>query len=158
MAFIPADAKWYLADLVESISVEGDPRILVHVNTLLVRADSPAEAYSKAQQLGRQAKADWKNEAGKRVRIRFAGLRELNVIHDELQHGAELSYSVRTVRSAMAAKALTTPKRSLAVFAPRAVSGGPDYAAGDLMRRMKAALSNEAARPVSKASRRPRGK
>ena len=46
MAFIPADAKWYLAEIVEQISVEGDPRSVIHTNLVLVRADSPDEAYS----------------------------------------------------------------------------------------------------------------
>ena len=52
MGYIPEDAKWYLADLVEEITVEGDPRNVVHTNMTLVRADSPEEAYQKAVQLG----------------------------------------------------------------------------------------------------------
>ncbi len=52
MAYIPADAKWYLADIVEQIAVEDDPRHVVHTNTVLIRADSPEDAYAKAVELG----------------------------------------------------------------------------------------------------------
>jgi len=45
MAFIPKESKWYLAWLVEEITVEDDPRNVVHTNLMLVRADSPGEAY-----------------------------------------------------------------------------------------------------------------
>jgi hypothetical protein len=40
MGYIPTDAKWYLADIVMEITIQGDSRNVVHVNTTLVRADS----------------------------------------------------------------------------------------------------------------------
>jgi hypothetical protein len=52
MGFIPKDPKWYLADIVEEIRVAGDWRNVVHTNLILVRADSPDEAYEKAMALG----------------------------------------------------------------------------------------------------------
>jgi hypothetical protein len=91
MGYIPKDTKWYLADIVQEITVEGDPRNVVHTNLVLIRADSPEEAYEKAMELGTAGDQSWENADGKRVTFRFRGLRELNVIHDELEHGAELS-------------------------------------------------------------------
>jgi len=38
MGFIPKDAKWYLAHIVEEIRVEGDHRNVVHTNQILVRS------------------------------------------------------------------------------------------------------------------------
>jgi hypothetical protein len=32
MGYIPANAKWYLAEIVEQIAVEGDPRNVVHTS------------------------------------------------------------------------------------------------------------------------------
>ena len=52
MGYIPKSAKWYLADIVQQITVEGDPRSVVHTNLVFVRADSPEEAYEKALELG----------------------------------------------------------------------------------------------------------
>src|SRR6202521_1398870 len=92
MGFIPKDAKWYLADIVEEIRVEGDRRNVVHTNLALVRADSPDEAYAKAIALGKRGNTKYKNPEGKMVTIRFRGLKELNVIHDELEHGCEITF------------------------------------------------------------------
>jgi hypothetical protein len=45
--YIPKSAKWYLAEIVQQITVEGDSRNVVHTNLVLVRADSPEDAYQK---------------------------------------------------------------------------------------------------------------
>ena len=82
MAYIPTNAKWYISELVEQISVDGDPRNVVHKNLVLIRADSPEEAYQKALLLGREREISYENPAGKQVRFRFRGLSELNVISD----------------------------------------------------------------------------
>jgi hypothetical protein len=92
MGYIPADAKWYLADIIEEIQVQGHPLNVIHINMLLVRADSPEEAYIKAIELGEQCNTSYENSAGSLVTISFRGLRDLYVIHDELEHGAELIY------------------------------------------------------------------
>ena len=87
MAYIPESAKWYLAEIVEEIIVEGDARNVVHTNLVLVRADSPEEAYEKAVQLGTAVEMSYENLAGKRVTFRFRGLHDLNVIHAERRTG-----------------------------------------------------------------------
>jgi hypothetical protein len=90
MGFIPKDARWYLAGLVLEHTVEGDPRNVVHVNTHLIEADSPDEAYQKANALGRAGELEYANSDGKQVRVAFRGLRDLDVIHEDLEDGAEL--------------------------------------------------------------------
>lgn len=119
-------AKWYLAWVVELIEVESHRRKIVHVNQILVRADSPAEAHRRAVAHGRECNRSYRNAAGQRVRIRFLGLRDLAVVHDDLEDGAELSYSSQTVLSEHAARALVQPKRKLGVFTPRR-AGKVDY-------------------------------
>lgn len=121
-AFIPEDAEWYLADCVEAIRVGRHQEITVHVNTLLVRADSPAEAYRKAMRFGRQGNGSYRNERGELVRVRFLGLAELNVVHEPLEDGSELTYRRRIARSAEQAHRLVTPRTRLAVFRPREVA------------------------------------
>jgi Domain of unknown function (DUF4288) len=61
MGYIPRKAKWYVAEIVEQIRVEGDPRYLVHTNTVLIRGDSPEEAYAKAVELGTDGQASYEN-------------------------------------------------------------------------------------------------
>lgn len=117
--FNPQEASWYLAEHVQAIAVAGERRIVVHLNTVLVRADSPAEAHRRAVQLGRQGNARYRNSAGERVSVRFLGLRQLAVIHEPLDHGAELTWAQRKVASMDQARRLARPRGHLAVFAPR---------------------------------------
>jgi hypothetical protein len=95
MGFLPEGARWYLAGLVLEHTIEGDPRNVVHVNTHLIEAGSPEEAYRKANALGRASELAYANTEGKQVRVAFRGLRDLDVIHDNLEDGAELFYEER---------------------------------------------------------------
>jgi hypothetical protein len=133
MGFIPKDAKWYLADIVEEIRVEGDRRNVVHTNLILVRADSPDEAYERAMALGKRGNTKYRNPEGKIVTIRFRGLKELNVIHDELEHGSEIAFSRDVGVSETKIKNWILPRRKLEVFAPIRPHQGPDYASADVI-------------------------
>jgi hypothetical protein len=55
MAYIPRDARWYVAELIERIQVQGDRRVVIHVNVCLIEATGPARAYRKALALGKAA-------------------------------------------------------------------------------------------------------
>jgi hypothetical protein len=67
MGDIPHDAKWYLAEIVEQITVSGGPRNIIHTNLVLIRADSPDEAYDKAVELGSAGEVSYENTDGKIV-------------------------------------------------------------------------------------------
>jgi len=136
MAFIPEDAKWYLADIVLEFIIEDDPRNVVHRNLLLVRADSPEEAYQKAMQLGADNEESWDNIDKKRVTIRFRGLYDLKVIHDELEHGAELSYREDVGVEESTIQKWIAPKDELGVFRPITPSTGPHYGPQDVIEKM----------------------
>jgi hypothetical protein len=133
MGFIPKDAKWYLAEIVEEIRVEGDQRNVVHTNLVLVRADSPDEAYEKAMALGKQGNTKYTNHKGKTVTIRFRGLKDLNVIHDELEHGSEIIFTRNVGVSDKKIKNWILPRRRLGVFAPIRPHRGPDYASAEVI-------------------------
>jgi hypothetical protein len=136
MAYIPKSAKWYLAEIVEQITVEGDPRNVVHTNLVLVRADSPEEAYQKAIELGAAGEQSYENPDGKGVTFRFRGLHDLSVIHDELEHGAELIYSEDPDLDEAAIRAWVNPKEELGVFLPITPSTGPDYRAREIVEKL----------------------
>jgi len=133
MGYIPPQAIWYVAELIEEITVEGDLRNLVHRNLMLIRADSPEEAYQEAMQLGERAQSGYENPAGQRVRIRFRGLGALNVIYDELGHGAELLYEERIGVSDEEIAGWVRPKEQLAVFRPIQPTTGPDYSSKEVI-------------------------
>ncbi len=128
MGFIPKGARWYLAGLVLEHTIEGDARNVVHVNTHLIEADSPEEAYRKANALGRAGEMEYANTDGKQVRVAFRGLRDLDVIHDDLEDGAELFYEERVDIPEDALARWVKPKEELSVFAPRHdKADGPNY-------------------------------
>ncbi len=137
MGYIPKNAKWYLADLIVEKRIEEEPRSLIHINTLLLRADSPEEAHEKALELGRKEERDYENTDGKVVSVIFRGLEDLNVIHDELEHGAELAYREKVGLTEEQIGALVTPKPQLGVFAPRQPSAGPNYMPKSVMDELK---------------------
>jgi len=118
MAFIPSDARWYLADVILEHRIEKEKRNVVHINTLLIEASSPDDAYVKARELGKAAELKYKNTDGKVVRVRFRGLRELNVVHEPLEHGSELTYVESIGVPEKTIRKWIIPKKRLAVFAP----------------------------------------
>lgn len=141
MGYIPEDAKWYIAEIVEEIAVEDDSRNIVHVNFNLIRADSPEDAYSKAIELGQSGETEYFNPESKRVRICFRGLRDLKIIYDELEHGAELMFEQTVGIAQNNLNELLKTKEQLEVFQPWRppdFSKRPDYAAKDIIDEVEA--------------------
>ncbi|MGD0676512.1 MAG: DUF4288 domain-containing protein [Polyangiaceae bacterium] len=133
MAHIPRDARWYIAEIVERILVQGDPGAVVHVNLCLIEATGPAIAYRKALALGNAAEITYLNPKGRKVSIEFLGLRDLKVVHDRLEHGAELLYHEYVGLTAAAARKLVTTRTNLSVFRPLERSSGPDYSSAEVV-------------------------
>jgi hypothetical protein len=125
MVYVPKDAKWYVAEIVEEVVVAGDPRNVVHRNLVLIRADSPDEAYAKALEIGSQHEGSYTNPDGRLVRTSFRGLSHLDVIHDGLEHGAELTYERKTSVPEEEISKWVLSKDQLPLFQDR--GGKPDY-------------------------------
>jgi hypothetical protein len=118
MAFIPENARWYIVDVVLEHTIEGDLRNVVHIDILLVEASSPEDAYTRALELGRSHEMEYLNTDGKQVTVRFRGLRALNVVHDELEHGAELLYEEEVGVPESRIRGWVREKSELNVFRP----------------------------------------
>jgi len=82
-------ARWYVAKLIEEIAVEDDPLKVIHRTVTVLYANSEQEAYEKALSLGKEREITYRNTAAKLVRTTFWGLGELNVIHDNPDHGVD---------------------------------------------------------------------
>jgi|SRR5450432_269804 hypothetical protein len=93
MAYIPENAEWCVAEVVEEITVEGDARNVVHKNLILIHAHSPEEAYERTIEFGKQSETAYQNPDGKGVLIKFRGVHRLDVVDDPLERGAELIYT-----------------------------------------------------------------
>jgi hypothetical protein len=127
MGYIPDDARWFYATIVVKIVVEGDSRAVVHENTVLVEASDRETAHARAVELGANYEYEDVNPAGKRVVSSFVGLRELDVVHEALEHGAELFFTERVGLSAEQITALVRPKENLNAFAEPEIAERPDY-------------------------------
>ena len=44
VGYVPANAKWWLADLIVEFTIDGEEGKLLHYNLTLIRADSAEEA------------------------------------------------------------------------------------------------------------------
>ena len=143
MAYIPDDAKWYIAEIVQENRIEGDSHSVVYVNWNLIRADSPEEAYVRAIELGTSIARDYENTDGKIVTVKFRGLSDLHVIHDELEPGAELIYEEHDAVKEDDITKFILDKSQLSVFrpyephSPDSPNLMPTSVAADLMKYLK---------------------
>jgi hypothetical protein len=134
MAYVPEDAEWFLADLVVEIRVAGSKRNIVHINYVIIHAASPDAAFAHATALGKQSAISYMNELGKKVTIRFRGLRNLDVIYDPLEDGCEIMFDEKLGVGEKGIRKLVRAKRQLAVFRPiRTRRGRPNYSSKVIM-------------------------
>ncbi len=129
------DAEWYIAELVVECQIEDEPRNVVHVNILLVQADSPENAFVKAEQLGQESENSYLNPNSKVVTWTYRGLRDLIVIDDELEHGAELMFEEEIGISEADVQAMLRQKSQLNVFRPHKPRDAdfPSYGSKDIL-------------------------
>jgi hypothetical protein len=134
MAYVPDDAEWFLAQVVQEILVAGSKRNIVHINSIIIHARSPETAYARATSIGRSENTSYVNEQGKRVTIRFRGLRNLDVIYDPLEDGCEIMYTEKLGVTQNGIRKLVRPKRQMEVFLPvRKRPGRPNFSSKRIM-------------------------
>jgi hypothetical protein len=134
MAYVPKDAEWFLAEMVQEIRVAGCKRNIVHQNFVIIHARTPEAAYIRACKLGKSGDTSYINENGKRVITRFRGLRSLDVIYDPLEDGCEIMFIEKLGVTEKGIKKLVRLKRDLEVFLPiRGRPGRPNYSSKEIM-------------------------
>jgi hypothetical protein len=114
--WVPIDIEWFLAEPVQEFTFSNGDHPLVWVNTILVEAHSLDEGYEKAIELGSQYNDTYQNSDGVEVTTRFRGLRNLFLIHDKLEHGAEVLYEEFDSISEEEIAGMLKTKEKLAVF------------------------------------------
>lgn len=75
----------------------------------------------------------YSNPAGRPVTTTFRGLADLDVIHDPLEHGAELFFSERVGVPQQELEKLVSSKDRLSVFRPTEQTAGPDDSSGEVL-------------------------
>jgi hypothetical protein len=137
MAFIPKGAEWYIAEIVEEIRVDDDPRNVVLRNLTLIRADSPTEAYEKALRIGKKGEVEYDNPEAKRVRVSFRGISHLDVIPDKLEDGAELSFQSQHGVSQEEIAGILCPKEELDIFRKIRKLDVPDFTSAEVLQEVE---------------------
>ena len=114
--YIPSEIEWFLAEMVQEFTFSNGDGPLVWVNTILINAVSLEDGYTKALQFGEQYNDTYLNSDHVEVTTRFRGLRDLFLIHDKLEHGAELLYEERDDLTEQQIAGMVKTKEQLAVF------------------------------------------
>ena len=86
----PEVSRWYIAELTEEVTLEGDPQHVVHRKTRVIFADSAEDAYEKALSMITEHELNYLNEYNKAVRTRFWGLRELRLSNEDMDRAGIL--------------------------------------------------------------------
>jgi hypothetical protein len=83
MADFPETARWYIAELVEELILDGNIRNVIHRKTRVIFADCQEDAYEKALSLSQEHEPTYLNQTLKGAQTRYWGLNELNLLQDE---------------------------------------------------------------------------
>ena len=89
----PETTRWYVAELTEEVTLEGDPQNIVHKKTRVIFADSAQDAYEKALTMITEHEIGYLNEHRKAIRTRFWGLRELTLSNEDMNRAGILPKS-----------------------------------------------------------------
>ena len=109
----PGEMEWFLAELIQGFTFSNGENPLVWVNTILIRANSLDQAYEKALKQGSLYDDTYANSNDVLVTVRFRGLRDLILIYEKLEDGAELSYTEYDDLNEEKIAAMVTPKEKL---------------------------------------------
>jgi hypothetical protein len=131
--WIPKDMEWFLADVIQELKVANAEDSAVWINTHLIRANSPDEAYEKALNLGKLYEDTWTNSDGEQVISRFRGLRDLLLVYEKLEDGAEIMWEEQEDVSEQDIQEMIKPRTQLGsieahgVKRAKAPTGGNDH-------------------------------
>jgi hypothetical protein len=111
--WIPKDMEWFLADMIQELKVADAEDSTVWINTHLIRASSPDEAYDKALNRGKLYEDSWTNTDGQQVVSRFRGLRDLLLVYEKLEDGAEIMWEEQEDLSEQDIQEMIKPRAQL---------------------------------------------
>ncbi|HZU32662.1 MAG TPA: DUF4288 domain-containing protein [Candidatus Angelobacter sp.] len=86
----PEPSRWYVAELTEEVTLEGDLGNVVHKKTRVIFADTAEDAYEKALSMISEHELGYLNEHNRAVRTRFWGLRELDLSNEDMDRAGIL--------------------------------------------------------------------
>ena len=144
MAYIPKDAEWYIAELINECRIESESDNVVHIDIVLINATSPEEAFQKANELGKENEISYLNPKNQEVTWFYRGLRDLNVVHDELEHGAELLFEEEIGMTEDEVEKIISDREQLNVFAKikSREKNEPDYSCKEIIDKLNEIIND----------------
>jgi hypothetical protein len=124
---------WYVAELINEITVSKETKNVVHRDLILIQASSPQAAYIKATRLGTEGAISYDNPKGQHVNIQFRGISKLDFMYEEPGDGSEVTFHEEIDVSEEEIQRWIPPKEELIVFLPPQPSTGPDYTSKDIL-------------------------
>jgi hypothetical protein len=115
------------------ITVEGDPRNVVHQNLILIQASSLEEAYEKALGFGRNGETNYSNPAGKIVAFKFRGLSHLSELYEDIEDGAEITFQSKVEVSEQELISMVKTRERLCTPVQFKRPEGPDFSSGEVI-------------------------
>ncbi len=117
----PSPQKWFWAQVLLMTvpkAHKNDPEAMTEVwsNLIVVRAKNPDAAYKKACRVGRADSGDSRGSLtlyGKPAITKFIGLADLGLVHDGLEDGSEIMWTLLRLRQR---KAKTKVSRKSEIF------------------------------------------
>jgi len=101
---------WIVLGTVRKKSVrKPKARCEVWENLVIIRASNPKEALRKAEQIGKESAGDCDGTLrlfGKPAQQNFLGVRNIGVIHEKLQDGAEITWNLKRTTFQKAQKSI----------------------------------------------------
>jgi hypothetical protein len=107
------ELRWYLADLVTEIRVEGAESSVVHFDLHLVRAQNAAEAYDKALRIGGGKAKQYLRNDGNLMSFIFRGLNDLVAVDEEFADGARILFRSQSGAGEEDIRNMVTPREYL---------------------------------------------
>ena len=96
---IKNNGDWYLAEVIERAEQKRmknnspNRRCTTWINSILIKANSPGEAYDKALKIGRKDyETSYRTVAGNDIEWKVIGLANLISIFEDIEDGAEVSW------------------------------------------------------------------
>jgi hypothetical protein len=90
MADSPETARWYIAELVEELILDGNIRNVIHRKTRVILADCQEDAFDKALSLSQEHEPTYLNQTLNGAQTRYWGLNELNLLQAESEVPVQL--------------------------------------------------------------------
>lgn len=116
MTYHRSEWAWYVAQLVVESRVEDVPESILLIESMLLRAESPDEAYAKATAICSSSEHGYRNKLGTPVLQRYVGVHNIEDLQvDEPEDGLVLGVHVVS-SSLQPTEKMVRDKNELSIF------------------------------------------